>query len=38
MPSLWLDLEMISFVSCGVEPQALLLDGKFYDFELMQLG
>lgn len=25
------------FVSCGVEPQAMCLDGKFYDFELMQL-
>lgn len=25
------------FVSCGIEPQALHLDGKLYDFELMQL-
>jgi hypothetical protein len=24
-------------LSCGIEPQALHLDGKFYDFELMQL-
>ncbi len=29
--------ERFGFVSCGVEPQAMCLDGKFYDFELMQL-
>ena len=25
------------FVSCGIEPKAMLLNGRFYDFELMQL-
>ena len=25
------------FVSCGIEPHALCLNGQFYDFELMQL-
>jgi L-amino acid N-acyltransferase YncA len=29
--------QRFGFVSCGVEPQALHLNGKFYDFELMQL-
>jgi len=29
--------QRFGFVSCGIEPQALHLDGKFYDFELMQL-
>jgi hypothetical protein len=28
---------MRQFISKSAEPQALLLDGKFYDFELMQL-
>ncbi len=29
--------QKFGFVSCGVEPEAMCLDGKFYDFELMQL-
>lgn len=29
--------QRFGFVSCGIEPQALHLNGKFYDFELMQL-
>lgn len=29
--------QRFGFVNCGVEPQAMNLDGKFYDFELMQL-
>jgi L-amino acid N-acyltransferase YncA len=29
--------QRFGFMSCGIEPQALCLDGKFYDFELMQL-
>ena len=29
--------QRFGFVSCGLEPQALNLDGQFYDFELMQL-
>jgi ribosomal protein S18 acetylase RimI-like enzyme len=29
--------QRFGFLSCGIEPQALHLDGKFYDFELMQL-
>lgn len=29
--------QRFGFVSCGIEPQAMCLDGKFYDFELMQL-
>jgi ribosomal protein S18 acetylase RimI-like enzyme len=29
--------QRFGFVSCGIEPHALHLDGKFYDFELMQL-
>jgi len=29
--------QRFGFVSCGIEPQALQLNGKFYDFELMQL-
>jgi len=29
--------QRFGFVSCGIEPQALHLNGKFYDFELMRL-
>jgi L-amino acid N-acyltransferase YncA len=29
--------QRFGFVSCGIEPQAMNLNGKFYDFELMQL-
>lgn len=29
--------QRFGFVSCGIEPQALFLNGKYYDFELMQL-
>jgi len=29
--------QRFGFVSCGVEPGAMNLNGKFYDFELMQL-
>ena len=28
--------QRFGFVSCGIEPQVLQLDGKFYDFESMQ--
>jgi ribosomal protein S18 acetylase RimI-like enzyme len=29
--------QRFGFVSCGIEPAALLLDGRFYDFEFMQM-
>ena len=29
--------QRFGFVSCGVEPKAMHLNGKFYDFEMMQL-
>jgi ribosomal protein S18 acetylase RimI-like enzyme len=30
--------QRFGFVSCGIEPRALFLDGRFYDFELMQMN
>jgi ribosomal protein S18 acetylase RimI-like enzyme len=29
--------QRFGFFSCGIEPQALWLNGSFYDFELMQM-
>ncbi len=29
--------QRFGFVSCGIEPQALCLDGRFYDVELLQM-